>query len=103
MLPYTKAQKLAETWIELTTDGSCEISQVEDKPYGWVFYYNDPNDISTHMAGNAPIIIDRIDGEIRVTGTAYPTEYYLKEYEATLPKARLQMTPERHDGVKKYK
>jgi hypothetical protein len=107
MLPYTKARKLAETWIELTTDGLCELSSVEDKPYGWVFYYNskdfDPNDISTHMAGNAPIIIDRVDGELRVTGTAHPTEYYLKKYEATLPEARLQMTPERHDGVKKYK
>jgi hypothetical protein len=107
MLPYTKEKKLAETWVQITTDGSCEISQVEDKPYGWVFYFNskdyDPNDTSTHMAGNAPIIIDRIDGEIRVTGTAYPTEHYLKEYEATLPEARLHMTPERHDGFKKYK
>ena len=107
MLPYIKALKLAETWVELTTDGSCKISQVEDKSYGWIFYFNskdyDPNDISTHMAGNAPIIIDRIDGEIRVTGTAYPTEHYLKEYESTLPDARLKMTPERHDGVNKYK
>lgn len=107
MLPYNKARKLAETWIELTTNSSCEIIKVEDKPYGWVFYYNaknfDEDDTSTHIAGNTPIIIDRIDGEIRITGSAYPTEHYLKEYEASLPEARLQMTPERHDGVKKYK
>jgi hypothetical protein len=107
MLSYIKARKLAETWIELTTDGLGEISSVEDKPYGWVFYYNskefDPNNISTHMVGNAPIIIDRVDGELRVTGTAHPTEHYIKKYEATLPEARLQMTPERHDGVNKYK
>jgi hypothetical protein len=104
MLPFKKARKLAETWIEIVTEGSCEISLIEDKPYGWVFYYNakvhDPNDVSTHRVGNAPIIIDRIDGEIRVTGTAHPTEHYLKEYEATLPEARLQMIPERHDSIK---
>jgi hypothetical protein len=107
MLSYIKARKLAETWIELTTDGLCKISSVEDKPYGWVFYYNSkdivPNDTSTHIGGNAPIIVDRVDGELRVTGTAYPTEHYLKEYEATLPEARLQMMPERHDGDKKNK
>jgi hypothetical protein len=107
MLTYIKARKLAETWIELTTDGLCEIFSVEDKPYGWVFYFNskdfDPNDISTHIGGNAPIIVDRVDGEIKITGTAHPIEHYLKEYEATLPGARLKMTPERHDGVKTYK
>ena len=80
MLSFKKAKVLAETWIDLTTNGTCEISLIEDKPYGWVFYYNskdyDPNDISTHMVGNAPIIVDRIDCEIRVTGTAHPTEKY---------------------------
>lgn len=103
MLPYTKAKLLAETWIELTTDGTCEISKVEDKPYGWVFYYNskehNPNGISSQIAGNSPIIIDRTTGEIRVTGTAYPVEDYLKEYESTLPESRLLLTPEKHDGV----
>jgi hypothetical protein len=106
MLSYKKAKKLAETWIDLTTDEACEITLIEDKPYGWVFFYNskdyDSNDISTHLAGNAPIIVDRIDGELRVTGTARPTEHYIQEYEATLPEARMQMIPERHDGAKKY-
>ena len=107
MLSYAKARKLAETWIELVTDSACEISRVEDKPYGWVFYYrskdHDPNDVSTQLAGNAPFIIDRIDGELRVTGTAHPAEHYIKEYEATLPESRLEMTPQRHDGIKKYR
>ena len=107
MLSYAKARQLAQTWIELTTDEACEITLIEDKPYGWVFHYNskdyDPNSISTYLVGNAPIIIDRVVGELRVTGTAYPTEYYIKEYEATLPDSRMEMTPERHDGVKKYR
>ena len=107
MLHYAKAKILAETWIELTTDGTCEITLVEDKPYGWVFHYNskdyDPNDIFTYLVGNAPIIVDRVDGELRVTGNAFPTEHYIQEYEATLPESRMKMTPERHDGVKKYR
>jgi hypothetical protein len=32
------------------------------------------------MAGNAPFIVDRNDGSIHVTGTAYPTEQYLESY-----------------------
>jgi hypothetical protein len=35
--------------------------------------------------------------------TCHYAEHYLKEYESTLPDTRLKMTPERHDGVNKYK
>jgi hypothetical protein len=70
------------------------------KPYGWVFFYQSRQYIETHddahmLCGNAPIIVDRFDGEIRMTGTARPIEHYLANYEASLPPARLQMTPER--------
>jgi hypothetical protein len=104
---FKKAEELAKTWVRLATDDSCEISQVDDKPYGWVFHYQsknyDPDDFYTHTLGNSPIIVDRIDGEITGTGTAHPLEHYIKNYEESLPESRLLMTPERHDGVKKYK
>ncbi len=100
MLSYVKARKLAETWVELTTDGACEIYSVEDKPYGWIFYYKAKD--NTPIAGNAPLIVDRVDYEIRVTGVAHPIEKYIEEYESSLPEARLMMAPERHDGNKKY-
>ena len=107
MFTFKKAEELAQTWVRLATDDSCEISQIDDKPYGWIFHYQsknyNPDDDNTHLEGNCPIIVDRVDGEIRGTGTAHALEHYLREYEATLPAARLQMTPERHDGVKKYK
>jgi hypothetical protein len=54
------------------------------------------------MAGNAPIIFDRIDGELRITGTAHDIDHYLIEYEATLPEARLTMSPEKSGFVNKY-
>jgi hypothetical protein len=34
-------------------------------------------------AGNAPFIVDREDGRIHVTGTAFPTEFYLENYART--------------------
>ena len=105
-MKFSQALEIVSTWVEVTTEGACEVSSVEDKPYGWVFYYNaknfDPSDLSTYIGGNAPVIFDRIDGEIRVTGTAYKTEYYLKEYESTLPEARLLMTPEKSGFINKH-
>lgn len=98
MIKYIMAEELARTWVRLATSGSCEITKVEDKPYGWIFFYNaknfDPTDIRTMVAGNAPFIIDRINFEISVTGTAMPVEHYIKEYEASLSPACLKMTPE---------
>ncbi|WP_444917907.1 hypothetical protein [Microbulbifer sp. JMSA003] len=103
---FSQALEIVSKWVEVTTEGVAEVSAVEDKPYGWVFYYQaknyNPNDISTYLGGNAPIIFDRIDGEIRVTGTAYETEQYLKEYETTLPEARLLMSPEVSGFKNKY-
>jgi hypothetical protein len=68
--------------------------QTIEKPYGWVFSYNSLKWIESRsfddmLLGNAPIIVDRFEGEIRVTGTAHPTEHYLARYEASLPPARL--------------
>ena len=106
MLSYRKARELAEKWVELATDGSFQIVDVEDKPYGWVFYYQpngyDPDDITTYGVGNGPIIVNRFDYEIRTTGTADTIEHYLQEYEVTLPTTCLEAAPERHDGVKKF-
>ncbi len=33
------------------------------------------------VAGNAPLIVDRKDGTVHITGTAFPTEQYLESYE----------------------
>ena len=106
MATFKQAEELAKTWIRIATDDSCEISRIDDKPYGWVFHYQrkdyDPDDFYTHTIGNAPLIVDRMNLEVVCTGTAKPLEFYITQYENSLPKARLQMTPERHDGVKKY-
>jgi hypothetical protein len=50
-----------------------------ERNFGWAFFYG-PSDPSMTLAGNAPFIVDRKDGSIHVTGTAYPTEQYLESY-----------------------
>jgi hypothetical protein len=47
--------------------------------FGWVFFYA-PKDSQELVAGNAPIIVDREDGAVHLTGTAYPIEHYLESY-----------------------
>ncbi len=60
-----------------------------ERPWGWVFFYNDRRYLETGSSkyvlfGNAPYIVNRFTGEVKVTGTAYPIEDYLAEYEASL-------------------
>ena len=64
--------------------------QVLERSWGWVFPYTtrgcldgDDNDA---IAGNGPIMVNRHDGTLRPCGTAYPTEYYIRLYEAELAK-----------------
>lgn len=104
-MTYKQAEKLAKTWVDIIGDGEYTIlwEHTVDKPYGWVFFYNHKKfvegDEDFQLVGNAPIIVDRVNGELRVTGTGRPLEYYLAEYEATLPPARLQMRPEPHEKI----
>ncbi len=106
MLTFAKAEKLASIWVELMTDGEAVIQPeyTIDRPYGWVFFYQSKEYLKhgrfgDQLLGSAPIIIERTNGEIKVTATAKDIKEYLKEYEATLPKARLLMSPERHDLI----
>lgn len=53
-----------------------------------MFFYNTRRFIETGsllacLGGNAPLIVSRATGEVTVTGTAYPIEHYLAEFERT--------------------
>jgi hypothetical protein len=61
------------------------IVGTKEFPVGWVFFYDsqrlrDSQATSDALAGNAPILIDRRDGTIHVTGTGRPVEEYVEEY-----------------------
>lgn len=60
-----------------------EFTQEHD--FGWVFFYNTREyavngDFGHALAGNAPLIADKADGKLYVTGTAHDIDYYLEEY-----------------------
>ncbi|TAK63483.1 MAG: hypothetical protein EPO18_06710 [Methylobacter sp.] len=101
-MPFSKARQIAEVWVAVMTDGCAEIVReaVQAKPYGWIFYYqssaflHDKSKFSEALVGNAPFIVDRINGEIRVLGTGGLLEQRLSEYERSLPAACLLAKPE---------
>lgn len=57
------------------------------EPYGWVFFYDSQKHVESQafedsLAGNAPLLVLRDTGEVRVLGTARSAEYYLEPYRA---------------------
>jgi hypothetical protein len=60
-----------------------------EREWGWVFFYTSDRYLKTRdvryaLAGNAPYIVNRHTGAVRVTGTARPIEHYIAEYEREL-------------------
>ncbi len=67
---------------------------------GWVFFYQsvdylESGGFTDRLAGNAPVIVDRRDGSLHVTGTGHPVEWYVKKYQrsaARKPPTELEMS-----------
>jgi hypothetical protein len=85
MITFAQVLELAETWIRVVTKNQAVIMQEHTvtRPYGWVFIYQnrayvDSRDRRDMLIGNAPILVDRVNGEIRVFGTGRPLEDYLR-------------------------
>ena len=56
-----------------------------EKDFGWVFFYDSKKGVDTgnfldSLYGNTPLIVDREDGCVYETGTAYPVEVYIENY-----------------------
>ena len=70
---------------DLVVIGECTI----ERDWDWVFFYTSDRylktrDIRYALPGNAPYIVNRHTGEVRVMGTAQPIEYSIAEYERRL-------------------
>jgi Immunity protein 35 len=64
-------------------------SQTMEYGWGWVFFYQSKKFLETGdddfmLWGNAPFIVNKTTGEVRVTGTSRPIEQYVQDYEAEL-------------------
>ena len=97
MLNFAQALELAETWVRVTTRNEAVVVKelTLKRAYGWVFFYQTraflaSRDFRYAAFGNAPILVNRISQEIRITGTALPIESYLAAYEAEMPPMWLQ-------------
>lgn len=97
---FSEARKIAECWVSIVTDDQAILDRANTLalPYGWVFFYNsaeyvdDRSKLHHALVGNAPILIDRINGEVRVLGSWYETR--LQEIKRELPQVCMRMTPE---------
>jgi hypothetical protein len=91
MITEVEARATAEAVLaeinERIDFGPVVISEVEERSLGWIFYWTTARYLETGvlldgMVGNAPILIERTTGAVLPTGTAYPIDHYIKEYEA---------------------
>ena len=54
--------------------------------HAWVFFYNtkeylETGDFSEALAGNGPILVNKVSGEIEAFGTAVPLDELFAEYD----------------------
>jgi hypothetical protein len=62
-----------------------QLEKTIEFEFGWVFFYQTKAYIENGnyldaAVGNAPIIVDNRNGDIQVTGTAYPVKRYIEDY-----------------------
>jgi hypothetical protein len=75
-----EGQTTDEGWTPVIVD-----AQTIETEFGWIFFYQSEEFLNTgeserQLAGNAPLIVDRRDGSLHVTGTAKPLKEYIREY-----------------------
>ena len=61
------------------------VVRVDEHDFGWLYFYDGSAHAQTGkpsdaLLGNAPLIVDKVDGKLYVTGTAHPIEHYLQEH-----------------------
>ena len=88
MITKEEATEIAANYVKgLSTRYEIALLHNETKEFdlGWVFFYQSQKfivsgDYKDMIAGNAPLIVNKYDGNISITGTAYPIEKYIDDY-----------------------
>ena len=90
MIEYKDALDIAKKHLSINETSKNVILEENtiEKEFGWVFFYQsrkflETGDYRFYLLGNSPLIINRNNGEVHVTGTARSAEYYINEYENT--------------------
>ena len=82
MLSERDARQIANEYLDSDV---YVITSVEEVDPGWIVYYDSRQHQQTgefrhSVAGNAPLIVDRDDGSVHITGTAHPVAEYVRQY-----------------------
>ena len=87
MLSKEEAIDIATNYIKNSSKYDLVILTDHTREFelGWVFFYQsrryiESGDYRDMLGGNAPIIVNKHDGSIHVTGTSYKIEKYIEEY-----------------------
>lgn len=92
----TKDEAKQRVYARINAEDPQAVTKVElaiiddetiEKEYGWVLFYQTKDylktgDFADTLVGNAPYIVNKYTGEVIETGTAYPIEDYIAEYES---------------------
>ncbi len=79
-------QYLREKEIKIGEELILINEETIEKDFGWVFFYNSKKGIETGhftelLYGNAPLIVDRENGDMHETGTVCSIEIYIEAYQ----------------------
>ena len=90
MIDKNEATTIAEEYLKtIPSIGDVELALMPEHTRefekGWVFFYQsrrfvETGDMMEMVGGNAPLIVDKMDGSVHVTGTGRPIEDYVSEY-----------------------
>jgi Immunity protein 35 len=90
MLDFQQSKNLAQLKLdELQTLSKLELLLIDEATigfdYGWVLFYQSKIFLETKnpdfmLGGNAPILVDKFDGTILITGTRKDIGEYIKIY-----------------------
>ncbi len=90
MINIEYAQKLVESELQdLEKRSNCRLKVMQDETiefqFGWIFFYQSEEFVITGnedlmVGGNAPIIVDKFNSTIHITGTRHSEDFYLEKY-----------------------
>ncbi|HAS39845.1 MAG TPA: hypothetical protein DCS93_05170 [Microscillaceae bacterium] len=90
MITINKALALAENKLkELALQSSIKLAIMSEETIafeeGWMFFYQSEAFIKTGnedemVGGNAPIIIDKYNESVHITGTSRDEDFYIEKY-----------------------
>ena len=90
-MDISEAKGIAQRWLDtkrpLPDDRFVIRNELtRERAFGWVFCYHSERWLQTRdpkfdVTDNAPLIVDRANGSVHVTGTAQPLDHYIAEYE----------------------